>query len=286
VTGDATAPRPTPADDAGVDRLAALFDLETTTAGAYVGRNGRRRGVGNSVYGGQLVAQALRAASMSVPAERHPHSLHAYFVRAAQRTPPVEYVVTTIRDGGTLSIRRVDATQSGDVVVAAMASFKEPEAGAEVDVVVRLDAPPPDECEPVGWDALLDTRAVSFFSPKPRVYMCDAFWVRAAHPFPADPVLQSCAVTYLSNLGSGFATLDAPEVPTGGPSLDHALWIHRPVPVDDWLLVDNRPQRVGDARGTYLGSIRHVDGRLAALLGQEVLLRMPSPYARVITAGR
>ena len=49
---------------------------------------------------------------------------------------------------------------------------------------------------------------------------------------------------------------------------------------DEWLLVDNRPQRVGDARGTYLGSIRHADGRLAAVLGQQVLLRMPSPYAR------
>lgn len=264
-----------------VEHLAGLFDLDSVGDGVFVGPNGRRRGVGDSIFGGQLVAQALRAASLTVPAGRRPHSLHAYFARAARRTAPVEYHVSTVRDGGSVSIRQINAQQDG-TVLQALAGFKEPEDGAAHDMVPSLlDAPPPEHCEPVGWDALLDTRAISFYSPKPRVYMCDAFWVRAAHPCSDDPVLQACALTYVSDLGSGFATLDDPDVPAGGPSLDHALWFHRVGRVDEWLLVDNRPLRVGDGRGTYLGTIRHHDGTLAALLGQEVLLRMPSPYARV-----
>lgn len=263
-----------------VERLVDLLDLTDRGGGVFAGPNGHRRGVGDSVFGGQLIAQALRAASLTVPVDRCPSSVHAAFVRAAKRSAPVEYRVTTVRDGGSVSVRQVVAEQGGATVLHAFAGFKEPEDGADLDALPAETFAPPDECEVVGWDDLLDTRAIRFHSPKPRVYMCDTFWVRAAHPFPDDPVLQACALGYLSDLGSGFASLDDPEIPAGGPSLDHALWFHRPVRVDGWLLVDNRALMVGDARGTYLGSIRDEDGALGAVLGQEVMLRMPSPYAR------
>jgi acyl-CoA thioesterase len=69
-------------------------------------------------------------------------------------------------------------------------------------------------------------------------------------------------------------------VPAGGPSLDHAFSSHRAAPVDGWLLVDNRPLRVGDARGTHLGSMRDRTGDLGAVLRHDVLLRMPSPHVQ------
>lgn len=274
-TDDDPTPRPL------ATKLSALLDLETIGDDRFVARNGQRRGVGDSVFGGQLLAQALRAATLTVPADRRPHSLHAHFVRPARRSGPVELEVTRVRDGGTLSIRQVVVGQNGDTCLLATASFKHPEDGAHLDEIPAGDPPPPpDACEVVSWDDLLETRAISWYRPSPKVALCDRFWVRSAHPLGSDPMVQLCALAYLSDLGSGFATLDEPNIPAGGPSLDHALWFHEPVRVDDWLLIDHRPLRVSDGRGTYLGSIRAVDGTLAAALTQEVLLRMPSPFAR------
>jgi acyl-CoA thioesterase-2 len=264
----------------GVSELAELLDLVPSGHDTFVGPNGARRGVGDSVFGGQLVAQALRAAGAGVDGARPPHSLHGYFVRAARRDRPVRYVVERVRDGGTVSVRSVRGEQDGATVIVALASFKEREAGAVVDEVAGRHAPAPEDCEPIDWDVLLETRMVSGLALTPRIRLCDAMWVRSATPLPDDPLLQACALAYLSDLGSGFATLDEPDLPAGGPSLDHALWFHDPIRADAWVLVDHRPLRVADARGTYRGTLRDGAGRLGALLCQEVLLRMPSPYAR------
>ena len=93
-------------------------------------------------------------------------------------------------------------------------------------------------------------------------------------PFPDDPVLHACALTYLSDYGGGFALLDGPDLPPGGPSIDHVLWFHEPIRVDDWVLVDLRPVRAAQARGTYIGTLRDRHGNLGAVVGQEMLLRM------------
>jgi acyl-CoA thioesterase-2 len=103
----------------------------------------------------------------------------------------------------------------------------------------------------------------------------DRLWCRVATPFPDDPVLHACALTYLSDYGGGFVLLDVEGLPLGGPSIDHVVWFHEPVRVDDWVLVDLVPERASDARGTYLGTLRGRDGALAALIGQESLLRFP-----------
>lgn len=263
-----------------VATLAELFDLEQIQDDVFVGRNGHRRGVRDSVFGGQLISQALRAASLTVGAGVVPHALHAMFLRPAKRSEPVAYRVERVRDGRSLSVREIRAEQEGSLVGLAWASFKAPEPGARLDLLPHDSAPDPDACPSIDWDHLLETRVVKSYSLSPRVHMCDVFWVRAAHPVPADPTLRACALAYVSDLGSGFATLEVPGLPSGGPSLDHAMWFHEPVAVDDWLLVDNRPQRASDARGTYVGTIRDRAGVLAAALAQEVLLRTPGPYDR------
>ena len=82
----------------------------------------------------------------------------------------------------------------------------------------------------------------------------------------------------MSDYGGGFVMQDIPDLPLGGPSIDHVMWFHEPVRVDDWILIDLHPERASDARGMYLGTMRSQDGTLAAVLGQECLLRpMPPP---------
>jgi acyl-CoA thioesterase-2 len=88
---------------------------------------------------------------------------------------------------------------------------------------------------------------------------------------PDDPILHACALTYLSDVGSGFADATVRGVPRGGPSIDHALWFHQALRVDDWVLLDSWPVKTIGWRGLYGGSIHDRHGRLGAVLMQELL---------------
>ncbi len=123
-----------------------------------------------------------------------------------------------------------------------------------------------------GWDALVESREVTGRSYR-GFTVTDCIWCRVVGPLPDDPVLHACVLTYLSDFGGGFAMLGDDELPIGGPSIDHVMWFHEPIRTDDWVLVDLRPERASDARGTYFGHLRARDGTLAAVVGQECLLR-------------
>ena len=257
-----------------VPDLVTLLDLEELDRDLFHGRNGDHGEARYSLYGGQVAAQALRAASHTVPADRMPHSLHGYFLRAGQPDHPVIYSVDRDRDGGSFSARHVRAIQHGEVIFSMLASFKVPEAAATFERPARPEVPDPDDVEVSGWDTLVETRDVTrreYFGHG----VTDRLWCRVTTPLPDDPLLHACVLTYLSDYGGGFVLLDVPDLPLGGPSIDHVLWFHAPVRADDWILVDLTPERASDARGTYLGTLRSRDGTLAAVVGQECLLRWP-----------
>jgi acyl-CoA thioesterase-2 len=261
-----------------VTDLATLLTLEQLDRDLFRGRNGDHGDPRFSLFGGQVAAQALRAAAHTVAADRVPHSLHGYFLRPGQPTHPVLFSVDRDRDGGSFSARHVRAIQHGEVIFSMLASFKVPEPAATYEPPPWRAVAPPEEVEGSGWDALVETRDVT-----KAVYhghtVTDCLWCRVTTPFPDEPVLHACALTYLSDYGGGFVLQDVPGLALGGPSIDHVLWFHQPVRVDDWVLVDLRPERASDARGTYFGTIRGRDGTLAAVLGQECLLRFPKPDA-------
>lgn len=94
-------------------------------------------------------------------------------------------------------------------------------------------------------------------------------WARTRGPLPDEPLMHAAAVAYLSDMGWAFARLGS----AGGPSLDHAVWFHRPTRADEWLLLDLQPAAASGARGLYHGTIHRSDGVLAASLAQESLLR-------------
>ena len=100
--GPMTVPDADPQDHAAaVTRLLALLDVEPLAADLF---RGRSSGSGWArVYGGQVIGQALVAASRTVPAERPAHSLHAYFLRAGDPAVPIDYRVERDRDGGSFS---------------------------------------------------------------------------------------------------------------------------------------------------------------------------------------
>lgn len=252
--------------------MAALLDLEELDRDLFRGRNGDHGDPRLSLYGGQVAAQALRAASRTVDPERMPHSLHGYFLRPGQPDHPVIFSVARDRDGGSFSARHVRAVQHGEVIFSMLASFKTPGEGTSHEFLEARSVPPPDDVEPAGWDALVETRSITSRAIHGHE-VTDSVWCRVATPMPEDPVVHACALVYLSDYGGGFVMQDVPGLPLGGPSIDHVLWFHEPVRVDDWVLVDLHPQRASDNRGTYGGTIRALDGTLAAVFGQECLLR-------------
>jgi acyl-CoA thioesterase-2 len=266
---------PTPDPTSGnVRDLVTLLDLEELDRDLFRGQNGDHGAPRYSLYGGQVAAQALRAASHTVAADRMPHSLHGYFLRPGQPDHPVILAVDRDRDGGSFSARHVRAIQHGEVIFSMLASFKLPEPAATFEQPPWRDVPPPEEVRATGWDALVETRDVTQRQLHGHT-VTDCLWCRVPGPLPDDPVLHACMLAYLSDHGGGFVFLDVPGLAPGGPSIDHVVWFHQPVRVDDWVLLDLRPQRASDARGTYFGTLRTRDGALAAMVGQECLLRFP-----------
>jgi acyl-CoA thioesterase II len=267
---------PTPEPRCGdVTDLATLLDLERLDRDLFRGHNGAHGDPRRSLYGGQVAAQALRAAGLTVAAGRRPHSLHGYFLRAGRPDHPVIFAVDRDRDGGSLSARHVRALQHGEVIFSMLASFMSVDESGSYEMPPSREVGPPEDYEVGGWDALTETREVRLRVDRCGHRVADVLWTRVPGPFPDDPTLQACALTYLSDYGSGFALVDQPGLAPAGPSIDHVLWFHNPIRADDWVLIDLRPMRASGAHGSYLGTMRDRDGKLGAVIGQEMLLRMP-----------
>jgi acyl-CoA thioesterase-2 len=231
----------------------------------------------HALYGGQVAAQALRAAGLTVEPDRHVHSLHGYFLRPGDSKKPTVLKVFRDRDGRSYSARRVVAIQSGKVIFNMSASFHLPEGGASEQTETMPDAPEPEACAEHDF-----IRLVSFQARVPQQPFGDRtawptrFWARPTVEVPAgDRLLNACVLTYLSDISTGV--LIAPDQSTyPGSSLDHAVWFHRVPEIGQWVLADYRPRFTGHGRGWYTGSMFAADGTLLASLTQECLFR-PAP---------
>jgi acyl-CoA thioesterase II len=236
------------------------------------------------IVGGQIAAQALKAASATA-SQRSPHSLHVYFLRLGDSRWPVRFDVTLLHDGGTFSTRRVTASQGGDVLMEGIASFTAGIEGADYHDA-RPDAPEPDSLLPVeeqlaafadelgGWwvqPRPFDTR---YIDPPPRIggdTPLSRIWLRARGDVPADPVVNSCLLTFLSALTPLEAALGRMHKSPMDVSalLDHTVWFHRAADFSDWLYFEqNSPSGVA-GRALATGTIFNRSGALVCTASQE-----------------
>jgi acyl-CoA thioesterase-2 len=193
---------------------------------------------------------------------------------------PVILEVDRDRDGRSFSARHVNAVQEGEVIFSMVTSFHAESEQADAadaagdgvfDDAPRREVPKPADTPRGGYNPLLEVREVTRTDFLKGVFT-DCAWVRSVTPLPDDPLVHRAALTYLSDIGSGFGQKPPALVGRGGPSIDHSMWFQEPIRADDWVLVDLRPVKARSARGCYQGSLRGPGGLLGATLYQEHLL--------------
>lgn len=224
------------------------------------------------LYGGQVAAQALRAAGHTVDADRLPHSLHGYFLRPGNASQPTLFRVECDRDGRSFSARRVVALQQGKVIFNMSASFHVREQGPDAQVPAMPAVTAPEHSRPYQLGRLqsFENRVVE--QPYPDTSFPVRFWSRCTEAPGEDELLHTCVLAYLSDISSGVVPFnDATH--HSSASLDHAVWFHRPVTTDDWVLMDLVPRSISNGRGWYTGSLFQRGGSLVASLAQENLFR-------------
>ncbi|MBL4646424.1 MAG: acyl-CoA thioesterase II [Hyphomicrobiales bacterium] len=284
-----------------VEHLLEILDLEEIAPGRYRGQSpqdGWQR-----VYGGQVLGQALVAASRTVDRLENPrflHSLHAYFLRPGDPATPILYEVDIVRDGRSFSTRQVRAIQNGKQIYMMSASFQTEEVGMEHQIDMP-DVPMPEELmgeqemrtmmlaqpnipEPVQryWQR---ERPIEFRPVNLKHYVSNAqlppqqhVWLRMTAPLPNDPALQKCALAYMSDMTLLDTSLFAhgKSMFSDGlqmASLDHAMWFHRPFIAHEWMLYTQDSPSTSNARGFCRGSLYSRNGELIASVTQEGLIR-------------
>ena len=278
-----------------LDQLLTILDIERLEENLFRGLSPQ---VGwQRVFGGQVIGQALVAANRTVNG-RLAHSLHAYFLRAGDPSVPIIYSVDRIRDGGSFTTRRVVAVQHGQAIFSMAASFHKQETGLEHQIKMP-EVPPP---ESLPSEAELKACLIDRVPPQVKAYWererpieirpvdlsryltpgnhdpSQQVWIRATGELSNEQSLHQCVLAYASD----FTLLDTALIAHGRfvfdpklilASLDHALWFHRKLRADEWLLYAQDSPISGGGRAFCRGMLFTRDGKLVASTAQEGLLR-------------
>ncbi|MDX3772682.1 acyl-CoA thioesterase II [Chromatiaceae bacterium AAb-1] len=279
-----------------LEKLLSLLKLETIEQGLY---RGQSQDLGfKSVFGGQVMGQALSAAKETIDEERKVHSFHSYFLRPGDAEKPIVYEVENIRDGKSFSTRRVSAIQYGKQIFHMTASFQIEEEGFEHQDLMP-DVPGPEKlvsdlafyqqhaelipeqlrskfiCEKP-----IEMRPVDFQNPfQPQVSEPLRYvWFKANGNMPEDLRIHKYLLAYASDFnflptalqphGKSFM---APNMQVA--TIDHAMWYHRDFRFDDWLLYAVESPAASGGRGLVKGQFFNRQGQLVASTMQEGVIR-------------
>jgi acyl-CoA thioesterase-2 len=296
----------TPRVDTGTDdgvthpTLLEVLDLQPTGVDdrgqdLFVGASQRQPH--GRVFGGQVLGQTIVAAGRTVDPARPVHSMHGYFLRAGDSSEPITFAVERLRDGRSFSARRVHAIQYGQPILSMIASFQTEATG--VDHQDQMPEVPDPENLPTTAELLgsIDHPVAQFWArerpvdlrhvQRPVYWEADeervarqAVWMRVPGTLPDEPLLHRAVLGYASDYTLLESVLRRHGLTWATPglkaaSLDHAMWWHRPVRADEWLLYVQASPSASGARGLGIGRIFSRDGRLVASVGQEGMLRVP-----------
>jgi acyl-CoA thioesterase-2 len=255
-----------------------LLALEPHGPDTYVGLPARYPW-GVRLFGGQVVAQALKAAASTVDGDRTAHSLHSYFIRPGSHDEPVRYEVERLRDGRSFSTRQVVARQSAGAILNLSVSFQVAEDEADVQITeIPHDIAEPDDPGLVdsSWGALIERKAVELDDGRL------GYWIRLTADLDGDPVDQVCGLAFMSDAAPSraarsphpdFTGTHADRTQFQGASLDHSIWFHRPGDPGEWHWFDTRSHGLSGGRGLVTGDVVTQSGRQVATIAQQVLLR-------------
>jgi len=268
--------------------LLGCLDLETLDRDLFLGDPGPGQG---RLFGGMVAAQSVVAAGRTVEPERSLHSIHAYFLRPGRHDAPLRFSVDRIRDGRSFTTRRVVAHQGGEAIFNLSASFAAAEEGISHQDPMP-EAPPPETLE--DWEdlrarALGDSSAMrdspvevrpadpyDFGEPDRRLEPRQRSWIRVRGTLPDDPSIHMAVLVYVTDrtlLGTAARAHGLPWGRRMAASLDHAVWIHREVVLDGWLLYASESPAAHSARGLIFGGLYTADGTRIASVAQEALIR-------------
>lgn len=279
-----------------VKKLIELLDVQESHKDNFVGNS---NDLGNfRVFGGQVLAQALVAASKTVE-DRLAHSLHAYFIRPGDPNESIRYEVLRLRDGKSFTTRQVIAYQKSEAIFHMSCSFHLAEEGldhqipspqvisydgleSELERARKIADKIPEKIRhKYTKERPIEIRAiepVQYFNPIKR-HPKFQVWLRVIDSLPNDPVLHRCFLAYASD----FNILEPCLFPHGitfldsrlqAASLDHAMWFHRDFRMDDWILYQVESPTTSHSRGLGRGLFFDQKGRLIASACQEGLMRI------------
>jgi acyl-CoA thioesterase II len=283
------------------EQLLRLLDLSdadgaSTDEDLYVGLSQKQPH--QRVFGGQVLAQSIVAGMRTVGADRLIHSMHGYFLRPGDADQPITFAVERLRDGRSFSARRTHAYQNGVPILSMIASFQVPAAGIEHQDRMPADLPDPESlptaaellagidhpaARAVASQRTFDIRHITsplYLQPGTETEPLNAVWMKTFGPLPDDENIHRAALAYASD----YTLLESNLRPHGMSwrtrgmsvaSLDHAMWWHRPVRADQWLLYVQSSPSASGARGLGMGRMFSRDGTLVASVAQEGMLRVP-----------
>jgi acyl-CoA thioesterase-2 len=253
------------------------------------------------VFGGQVLAQSLIAAMRTVEEGRSVHSMHGYFLRPGDANEPITFGVQRLRDGRSFSARRVHAYHEGNPILSMIASFHTANEGIEHQSVMPSGIPDPESLpstadllgkfdHPVArhwaYERPFDIRHVDpalYVSAKGSKEAHNAVWMKTFGPMPDHPDLHRAALAFASDYTLLESILRKHGMSWITPgmsvaSLDHAMWWHRPVRVDEWLLYVQESPSAHGARGLATGKIFDREGLHVATVAQEGMIRVPTDF--------
>jgi acyl-CoA thioesterase-2 len=268
--------------------LGELLELVDHGPDTFVGRGPRYAWGG--LYGGQILAQGLRAAAHTIDAELEAHSLRAYFIRRGDPGESIRFEVDRLRNGTTFATRRVVARQSNGVILILEASFQRPEPALDVTTATMPAVPLAQDLAQSSWTTAFERAEVpaeELAGPSSAQPGRVVAWLRARGPLGSEQLAHRCALAYLSDdLPTEAVARLHPTQPASGvafidhwysASLDHTIWFHRPVQADQWHLYDVTCHSYSGARGLTIGQVFSASGAHVATVAQEVLVRLRRP---------